>query len=72
MIGGIAFGVTGLHLTVPRLPYLGAQAVIGAMVSAGITADIVGTLSRNALLLSVTQKGWWLFTVKVGIKKSYV
>jgi len=32
MIGGIAFSVNGLHLTVPRLPYMGAQAAIGAMV----------------------------------------
>jgi membrane AbrB-like protein len=53
MIGGIAFGVNGLNLTVPRLPYLGAQAAIGAMVSAGITADIVTTLSRNSLLFGV-------------------
>jgi membrane AbrB-like protein len=45
--------VNGLHLTVPRLPYLGAQAAIGAMVSAGITADIVTTLSRNSLLFGV-------------------
>jgi membrane AbrB-like protein len=53
MIGGIAFGVNGLHLAVPRLPYLGAQAVVGAMISAGITADIVATLSRNSLLFGV-------------------
>jgi hypothetical protein len=36
------------------------------------TSRVHTLTSRNALLLSVTQKGWWLFTVKVGIKKSYV
>ena len=53
MIGGIVFSVNGLHLTVPRLPYVGAQAAIGAMVSAGITPDIVTTLGRNSLLFGV-------------------
>ena len=53
MIGGIAFGVNGLRLTVPRWPYLAAQAVIAAMISAGITPDIIATLSRNALLFGV-------------------
>ena len=50
MIAGIVFSVNGLHLTVPRLPYLGAQAIIGAMVSASITPAIVVTLSHNSLL----------------------
>ena len=50
LIAGIVFSVNGLHLTVPRLPYLGAQATIGAMVSAGITPDIVATLSHNSWL----------------------
>jgi uncharacterized protein len=36
MIGGIVFGVNGACMTVPRAPYLGAQAVIGAMVSGSI------------------------------------
>jgi membrane AbrB-like protein len=53
MIGSIAFGVNGLHLTVPRWPYLGAQAVIGTMVSASITPTIVTTLGHNSLLFGV-------------------
>ena len=53
MIGGIVFSVNGLHLTVPRLPYLGAQAAIGALVSAAITPDIIATLGRNSLLFGV-------------------
>jgi hypothetical protein len=53
MIGGIAFGVSGLRVTVPRGPYLGAQAVIGAMVSAAITPAIVATLSQDLPLFAV-------------------
>ena len=53
MIGGIVFSVNGLQLSVPRLPYLGAQAAIAAMVSAGITPDIVTTLGHNSLLFGV-------------------
>jgi hypothetical protein len=30
MVGGIVLGVNGVRLVVPRLPYLGAQAVVGA------------------------------------------
>jgi len=37
MIGGIVLGVRGVQLDVHRRPYLGAQAIIAAMVSAGIT-----------------------------------
>jgi membrane AbrB-like protein len=50
MIAGIVFGVNGLHLTVPRWPYLGSQAVVGAMVSASMTPAIVATLSHDLLL----------------------
>jgi uncharacterized protein len=50
MIGGIVFGVNGLQLAVPRWPYLGAQAIIGAMVSAAITPTIVATLGHDSLL----------------------
>lgn len=50
MIAGIIFGVAGLHLSVPRWSYVGAQAVIGAMVSVAITPAIIATLSHQALL----------------------
>ncbi|HEX3398487.1 MAG TPA: AbrB family transcriptional regulator [Steroidobacteraceae bacterium] len=53
MIGGIIFGVNGLRMAVPRLPYLGAQAVIGAMVSAAITPAIVVTLGHDWPLFGV-------------------
>jgi uncharacterized protein len=53
MIAGIIFGVSGLRLSVPRWSYVGAQAVIGAMVSVAITPAIIATLSRQALLFGL-------------------
>src|SRR5580704_11204360 len=53
MISGIAFGVNGVHLSIPRRPYLGAQAVIGTMVSASITPEILVTLSHDWLMFGV-------------------
>jgi membrane AbrB-like protein len=52
MIAGVVFGVNGLRLVVPRWPYLGAQAVIGAMVAAAITPTIVATFRRDFLMFS--------------------
>jgi hypothetical protein len=69
MIGGIVFGVNDLHLSVPRWPYLGAQAVVGALVAAGITPAIVATLGHDwplfgaviaATLLSSAALGWFI------------
>ena len=53
MVGGIVLGVNGVRLTVPRLPYLGAQAVVGAMVAAAITPDIVSTFLHDAVLFTI-------------------
>jgi uncharacterized protein len=53
MVGGIVLGVNGVRLTVPRLPYLGAQAVVGAMVSAAITPDIISTFLHDVGLFSI-------------------
>jgi len=50
MIGGIVFGVNDLRLDVPRWPYMGAQALIGAMVSASITPAIVASFTHEFLL----------------------
>jgi uncharacterized protein len=67
MIAGIVFGVNGLHLEVPRWPYLGAQALIGAMVSASITPAIVVRFIHDfwlfcsvitATLLGAAALGW--------------
>jgi uncharacterized protein len=53
VIGGILFGVNGVHLAVPRWSYLGAQAVIGALVAAAITPAILATLLHDSLLFGV-------------------
>jgi membrane AbrB-like protein len=50
MIAGIVFGVNGVRLEVPQWPYLGAQGLIGAMVSASITPGIVGSLTHEWVL----------------------
>jgi uncharacterized protein len=53
LMAGIAFGVLGVRLEVPRWSYIGAQAIIGAMVAAVITPSIVATLSHQALLFGL-------------------
>ncbi len=53
LIGGIAFGVNDVQLFVPRWSYLAAQAVIGVMVAASITPEIVATLTHDSLLFGV-------------------
>ncbi|HEX4597702.1 MAG TPA: AbrB family transcriptional regulator [Burkholderiaceae bacterium] len=66
MIGGIAFGVSGLHLAVSQDSYLGAQAVIGAMVSAAVTPAIVATLSRDLPLFAVVMAATLLGAAALG------
>ena len=67
MIAGIVFGVNDLRLEVPQWPYLGAQALIGAMVSASITPAIVVSFIHvfwlfcsviTATLLGAVALGW--------------
>ncbi|MDB5974025.1 MAG: AbrB family transcriptional regulator [Nevskia sp.] len=50
MIGGIVFGVNGAELKVPRLPYTGAQAVIGAMIGSVITPAIFSAFAHDWML----------------------
>jgi membrane AbrB-like protein len=50
MVAGIVFGANGAQLTVPRTPFVAAQAVIGALVAASITPSIVATFSDHWLL----------------------
>src|ERR1700756_4111959 len=50
MIAGIVFGVSGVRLSLTRRAYVGAQAVVGAMVASVITPAIIATLSHQALL----------------------
>jgi uncharacterized protein len=50
MIAGIAFGVNGARLDVPRWSYIGAQAVVASLVASAITPMIVKTFSDDAVL----------------------
>jgi membrane AbrB-like protein len=67
MIAGIVFGVNGLRMEVPPWPYLGAQALIAAMISSSITPAIVASISHEfvpfcsvmtATLLGAAALGW--------------
>lgn len=66
MVAGIVLGLNGVRLVVPRLPYLGAQAVVGAMVSAAITPDIVSTFLHDAVLFSVVLGATLLGAAAIG------
>jgi uncharacterized membrane protein AbrB (regulator of aidB expression) len=41
MIGAIVLGVNGAKIQVPRIPFLGAQALIATMVAESITRSIL-------------------------------
>jgi membrane AbrB-like protein len=66
MIAGIVFGVNGAQLVVPRWPYLGAQAVIGTMVAATITPDIVLTFTHDFSLFCLVMLGTLLGAAALG------
>jgi membrane AbrB-like protein len=50
MVAGILFGVNGVRLNVPRAPFVAAQGVVGALVSASITPTIAATFADHWLL----------------------
>jgi len=66
MIGGGVFGVNGASLSMPRASDLGAQAVIGAMVSASITPSILVTFSHQYLLFCAVMFGTLLGAAGIG------
>ncbi len=66
MIAGIVFGVSGVPLAVPRWPYLGAQAVIGTMVSATITPAIVLTFTHDYSLFCLVMSSTLLGAAALG------
>src|SRR5258708_15563285 len=57
MIGAIVLGVNGAKIQVPRIPFLGAQALIAAMVAKSITRSILVTFSHQY---------WFFCTVILG------
>jgi uncharacterized protein len=66
MIAGIVFGVNGAGLTVPRAPFLGAQAVIAAMIAASITPSILTTVGHQYLLFGLIMCGTLLGAAAIG------
>jgi membrane AbrB-like protein len=55
MVGGILIAVNGGHIRVPRLPYIGSQAIIGCLIARAITGEIVlAFLARWPLFLAIT------------------
>ncbi len=66
MISGMVFAANGLRLTVPRVPFVAAQAVIGAMVAAAITPAIVSTFFHDAPLFSVVMAATLLAAALIG------
>jgi hypothetical protein len=52
LIGGIVFGVNGVRLSVPGVPYLAAQGLIGAMVSASVTPALFAAFRADAMLFA--------------------
>ena len=53
MISGIIFAANGVKLTIPRWPYLGAQAVIWGNGIGRITPAIVATLGDHSWLFGI-------------------
>jgi uncharacterized protein len=66
MISGIAFGVNALRLAVPRLPYLGAQGLLGAMISSAITPAIVASFIHDAPLFCLVSAATLLGAAAIG------
>ncbi|HEX4179116.1 MAG TPA: AbrB family transcriptional regulator, partial [Rhizomicrobium sp.] len=66
MIAGIVFGVNGVRLSVPSWPYLGAQALIAAMVAASITSAIINAFGHDALLFTTVMAATLLGATALG------
>ncbi len=67
MAAGVVFGANGAAIRVPRVPALGAQAIVGCLMARAITADIVVSFLKDwplflgvvlAVLLASTALGW--------------
>ncbi len=74
LIAGILVGTNGGMIQVPRLPYLGAQSIVGCMIAAAITADIVATFLEGwplfvgvvvAILAASSLLGWVMSRLRI-------
>jgi len=66
MIGAIVLGVNGAKIQVPRIPFLGAQALIAAMVAKSITRSILVTFSHQYWLFCTVILGTLLGAAGIG------
>jgi membrane AbrB-like protein len=66
MIGAIVLGVNGAKIQVPRIPFLGAQALIAAMVAKSITRSILVTFSHQYWLFCMVIFGTLLGAAGIG------
>lgn len=51
MLAAIAFGVSGASIRMPKPGFLTAQALVGCLVAKSVTADIVGTILGDGVLI---------------------
>jgi len=67
MIAGVVFGANSATIRVPRLPYFGAQAIVGCLMARAMTADILVSFLKDwplflavvlAVILASTTLGW--------------
>ena len=66
MISGIVFGASGVRLAIPGSPYIAAQALIGAMVAASATPEILAGISHDALLFCLVTAATLLGAAAIG------
>jgi uncharacterized protein len=66
MIGGIVCAVQGMRFALPGWPFLAAQAVIAALVSAAITPAIIVTLTQHSLIFGLITAATLLAAAAVG------
>ena len=74
MIAGILFGADGATLRVPRLPYTGAQAILGCLIARAMSAGIGGAFLKQwplflaivlAVIAAATALGWIMTRMRV-------
>ena len=66
MFGAIVLGVNGANIQVPRIPFLGAQAHIAAVVAKSITRSILVTFSHQYWLFCTVILGTLLGAAGIG------
>lgn len=74
MMAGVIFGTNGATVRVPRLPYFGAQAIVGCLIARTMTADIIATFLKDwplflgvvlAVVLASAVLGWLMSRLQV-------